>query len=227
MPNPWFRLYAEFSKDPKIQSLDETLQRRFVMLLCLKCNDELNKLTDEELAFALHISIEQLEETGEIFKKKGFIDGTWEISNWNKRQFISDISTERSRLYRKRQKTKKICNGKEPLQKRNGNVSATPPDTDTDTDTDIKILIAGTIILSDGSEYKIEQSFIDNIKKSYPDVDIKKQIKLMTAWCISNPKKRKTKIGAKRFINNWFSSAQEKAEEKRKENNDPKYEYAN
>lgn len=37
MANDWFRLYADFASNPKIQVLPETLQRRYVMLLCMKC----------------------------------------------------------------------------------------------------------------------------------------------------------------------------------------------
>ena len=98
--------------------------------------------------------------------------------------------------------------------------------TDTDTDTNKRIVV-GTFLLSDNSEYEIEQSFIDKIKNAYPDINVKKEIKLITAWCIANPKKRKTRQGATRFINNWFSTAQKTAEEKKKFDNDPKYECVN
>lgn len=99
--------------------------------------------------------------------------------------------------------------------------------TNTDTNTDIKELVVGAFTLSDNSEYEIEQSFIKNIKNAYPDVNIIKEIKLMSSWCFANPKKRKTRQGAKRFINNWLASAQKVAEVDRKKNNDPQYEYAN
>jgi hypothetical protein len=36
--NQWFRMYSEFATDPKVQSMDETLQRRFTMFLCLHCS---------------------------------------------------------------------------------------------------------------------------------------------------------------------------------------------
>ncbi len=130
MKNPWFRLYAEFAFDPKIQSMSETLQRRFVMLLCLKCNDDLRCITKDELCFALRIPEEELEKTKVSFIEKGFIDESWDIIKWNKRQYISDNSTERSRKHRALKK-------KASLQ-RCKSVSATAPDTDTDTDTDNK-----------------------------------------------------------------------------------------
>ena len=43
MSLPWFRLYAEFSGDPVIQSLAFEDQRHFVVLLCLKCSGLLDR----------------------------------------------------------------------------------------------------------------------------------------------------------------------------------------
>ena len=92
--HPWFRLYAEFGDDPKIQMLPEALQRRFVMLLCLRCREVLATLNEDQVAFHLRISPEELQKTKLAFIEAGFIDEHWEITNWNKRQFISDNSTE-------------------------------------------------------------------------------------------------------------------------------------
>lgn len=120
----WFRMYSEFASDPKVQSMDETLQRRFVMLLCLNCSGELEQLTHDELAFALRLTPEVLHETLAVFKSKGFLDAEGKIRNWNKRQYKSDTSTERVRKHR------------QDKVKRTGNVSATPSDTESDSDTE-------------------------------------------------------------------------------------------
>jgi len=116
----WFRLYNEFAFDPKIQTLSETLQRRFIMLLCLQNNNDLQKLTPDEIAFALRITPEELSETQKIFIKKGFIDDEFTILNWDKRQYISDNSTQRVRKHRQKQD--------ETLQKRSETVTVTPPE---------------------------------------------------------------------------------------------------
>ena len=126
MKNPWLRLYAEFAFDPKIQSMSETFQRRFIMLLCLKCNDDLKNIENDEIAFALRISIDELSETKQLFMKKNFIDNDWNFRTWDKRQFKSDTSTNRVRKHREKQQVNDV--------KRYGNVSVTPPDTDTDTE---------------------------------------------------------------------------------------------
>jgi hypothetical protein len=120
MTMPWCRLHADFATDPKMQSMDETFQRRFIMLLCLQCTGDLMQLSDDEVACALRITPDELQQTKDLFSKKGFINGDWGLKNWDKRQYKSDTSTERVQKHREK--------------KRSGNVSVTPPDTDTDTD---------------------------------------------------------------------------------------------
>lgn len=132
----WFRLYAEFATDPKVQSMSETFQRRFIMLLCYKCNDDLQQLSEEELAFAMRIDAEELKKTKEALLKKGFIDQNWVILNWDKRQFKSDSSSDRVRLHREKKKSGIKDEENETLQKRCRSVTETAPDTDTESDTE-------------------------------------------------------------------------------------------
>jgi hypothetical protein len=134
MKNPWFRLYGEFSSDPKVQSMSETFQRRLVMLFCLRCRDDLPGLTEEEIRFALHISPSEFSKTKNLFVEKGFIRSDFTIINWDKRQFISDDVSQR--VQRHRDKVKRYRNVTETEMKRPCNENETAPDTDTDTDTD-------------------------------------------------------------------------------------------
>lgn len=104
MANPWFRMYAEFASDPKVQMLSEPMQRRLVMLFCMRCSDVTVTLSDEEMAFHLRISVDELAQTKALFIDKGFIDSAWNISNWDKRQKASDTSAARTREYRERRR---------------------------------------------------------------------------------------------------------------------------
>jgi hypothetical protein len=136
MSNPWFRMYSEFSHDPKVQMLSEAMQRRYIMLMCLRCSNSLVTLHAEEVAFQLRISNEDLTETKALFIAKGFIDSEWNLLNWEKRQFASDTSKARVAKYRVLQKEKQKEGGNDhvTLQKQKSNAL----DTDTDTDTDKK-----------------------------------------------------------------------------------------
>src|SRR5258708_852232 len=103
MGNLWFRLYSEFSDDPKVQMLPESMQRRLIMLFCSKCKQE--TLQEQQRAFHWRITMAELVETKALFVECGFIDEKWNLLNWNKRQFISDSSTDRVRRYRERNET--------------------------------------------------------------------------------------------------------------------------
>lgn len=98
MANPWFRLYSEFQDDPKIQLLSEPMQRRFIMLLCSRCKVE--DLTDEVIAFQWRMSISEIRDTKQVFIEAGFIDEHWKVSAWDKRQYVSDKSTDRVKKFR-------------------------------------------------------------------------------------------------------------------------------
>jgi hypothetical protein len=66
--------------------------------------------------------------TKEIFMQQGFIDAEWNLLNWNRRQFLSDSSTDRVRRHREALKQD------ETLHETERNVTVTAPDTDTDTE---------------------------------------------------------------------------------------------
>lgn len=126
---PWFRMYSEFATDPKVQMLSEADQRRFIMLLCLRCSNGDVTLHDDEIAFQLRISNDEWVSTKAVLLAKKLIDDDSTPVSWDKRQYVSDSSAARVRAHRERKKkeAKQACN-----------VTVTPPDTDTDTDTDIR-----------------------------------------------------------------------------------------
>lgn len=136
MSNPWFRMYSEFSHDPKVQMMSEAMQRRYMMLMCLRCSNSLVTLHETEIAFHLRISNEEMAETKALFIAKGFIDKDFNLINWEKRQFASDTSKARVAKHRALQKEKQSAggNGNVTLLKRNDNAL----DTDTDTDTELE-----------------------------------------------------------------------------------------
>ena len=136
MSNPWFRMYAEFAHDPKVQMLPEVMQRRYVMLMCMRCSNALVTLQADEIAFHLRIDAAQLEETKALFLAKGFINEAWELLNWEKRQFSSDTSAQRVAKHRAAKKAAEEAarNGHVTLPQQKSNAL----DTDTDTDTEEK-----------------------------------------------------------------------------------------
>lgn len=118
----WFKLYAEFASDPKVQSMSEPMQRRLVMLYCLKCQGDLAKLDDEEIALALRITMSELEKTRELFRRKGFIGDRWSLPAWEKRQATTD-KTAAERMRRMRANRAEPANGVTEPVTRNSRVT--------------------------------------------------------------------------------------------------------
>lgn len=127
MANPWFRMYAEFATDPKVQMMSEANQRRFIMLLCLRCSNDDETLRDDEVAFQLRISEDEWTQTKAAFLAKGLINESNTPAAWDKRQFVSDSSAERVRKHREKKKE---------AVKRQRNVTETSPEAEADTETD-------------------------------------------------------------------------------------------
>jgi len=118
MSNPWFRMYAEFANDPKVQMLSEVNQRRFVMLLCFRCSNDDETFQDEHVTFQLRISNDEWNKTREILLANNLINEHNIPRGWNKRQFLSDSSTERVKKHREKKKregnvTETKCNALE------------------------------------------------------------------------------------------------------------------
>ena len=66
------------------------------------------------------------------------------------------------------------------------------------------------IPLKDGSEGEILTDFFNEMELTYGSVDIMAELKKARAWCLSNPEKRKTQRGLKKFVNGWMSRANDK-----------------
>lgn len=111
----WFRMYAEFASDPKVQLLSFDDQRHFVVLLCLKCSGTLDSATpssefrDRMLAKALGLSHVTFHEASRRLIEVGLIDDNYQPTAWSARQYDSDSSVERTRAWRARQKTERHC----------------------------------------------------------------------------------------------------------------------
>lgn len=66
------------------------------------------------------------------------------------------------------------------------------------------------LVLNDGSEWRPTEALFAEYVRLYPNVDVKQQFNVMRSWCLSNPKKRKTRRGITRFVNSWLAREQDK-----------------
>lgn len=73
------------------------------------------------------------------------------------------------------------------------------------------------IPLIDGTEFGVTEEMLDSYKKLYPAIDVEQEVRSMIGWCDANPKNRKTRGGAKKFINSWLSRSQNRAPRQQKD----------
>ena len=64
--------------------------------------------------------------------------------------------------------------------------------------------------LNDNSVYQIKKSVLDEMQLLYPAVSIENEFRKMRGWLLTNPTRRKTKRGIKKFYNAWLSKEQDR-----------------
>ena len=74
--------------------------------------------------------------------------------------------------------------------------------------------MAGSFKLNDGSLYDVTEDALANLQKLYPGVNGKQELNKIIGWAEANPTLRKTRRGAPRFLNSWFSRAQDQSSKK-------------
>lgn len=63
--------------------------------------------------------------------------------------------------------------------------------------------------LNDKSLFPIYEDDLVKYRDLYPAVNVEQELRNMVGWIDSNPKKRKTKSGIKKFVNSWLSKEQD------------------
>lgn len=96
----WLKLHSEIAFDPKVTSMTEAYRWRLVSLMCAHKLGMMPGLSDPELAGWMRISVADLKRTKDMFLTKRFIDETWKLINWEKRQQETSAAAERMRRHR-------------------------------------------------------------------------------------------------------------------------------
>lgn len=127
----WWRAHASALDDPKVQRLPGETFKAWFNVLCLACLHDgmLPPLSD--IAFKLRKSEEATTKLLDALKEAGLIDIGAEgcmPHNWNKRQYKSDVSTERVQRFREQRRNDEETFPKRPQR------SESESDTETDTE---------------------------------------------------------------------------------------------
>jgi hypothetical protein len=123
MSNPWFRTYVDLIDNPKFIKLGPDLARALLMMWCVAGQNDGKLPPIEDIAIKFRMSEARSQKLIDELKRGGWIDQTetgLTPHNWAKRQYKSDVSSNRVKQFRERRR----------------NVSETPPDTEADTEAD-------------------------------------------------------------------------------------------
>ena len=202
-----FVMYTEYLKHIQKLSMDQRGEL-FTAILCYASGEELPEL-DAAADMAFSFIKERMDRDNEAYLEK--------CRKRSEAGKLGGRPTAKANGSSEKQTKAKKANGF--FEKQNN------PDTDTeyDTDTDInsndnnifapddKSPCAGKFLLNDGTEYDVSENDVVTYQQLYPGIDVMQELRNIQAWCLSNPKNRKTRSGAKRFLNSWLSSAQNSA----------------
>jgi len=75
---------------------------------------------------------------------------------------------------------------------------------------EVRVLPLIELPLNDNSAHGVTREDMEEYVRLYPAVDVMQELRCMRGWCLSNPQKRKTKHGIRRFITGWLSRAQDR-----------------
>jgi hypothetical protein len=121
----WFRMYETVLDDPKVQRLPGDTFKGWVNLLCLAKRHDGVLPEIGDIAFALRLSETEVRLLLETLMRAGLIDdGDAGLTphNWGGRQYLSDVSTDRVKRFRERERNVSET------------VVETPPETETETE---------------------------------------------------------------------------------------------
>lgn len=226
----WFRCYTEIKRDRKLRRLPINFRWIWVAILAMaKESPVQGKLlisekipaTIEDIADESAADIEETEQAIQKFIEQDMMheeDGVMILTNWDKRQYVSDNSTARVRKYREQKR--------ETLPKRFGNNEVTPPETETDTETDTEKEEEGpekpeTLSSPSSQEreclkqlkavpkypfiYQKDLEYLRSLAVDFPTVDLLTELKKWKTYKLDHPLKKGS--NARLQIRNWFENA--------------------
>lgn len=232
MPNdPKWRTISRVSNQPV-----SLVQAVFIHLLVSASRNVTRghvDVTPEDLASALDVTESEIIAVLEAMQGR-VLDGNF-VSGWDKRQVIREDSgnssttaksaAERKREQRERQKAEGKSHDMSQHVTQESRRVTTDKDKDKDKDKRSKNIMSGTeqvqpqtsepvfisLPLSDGgSQFDVTESYLREQMSLYPGVNIEQELRNMRGWLDSNPAKRKTQRGIKRFITTWLQNSQDK-----------------
>lgn len=199
-----FVMYTEYLKHIKRLDMNQRGQL-FTAILCYASSAELPEL-DAVTDMAFSFIQDRMDRDMAAYMEK--------VEKRKEAGKLGGRPTKANGFSEKQEKAKK-ANGFSEKQKKPDTV----PVTDTVPDTVYKKLLApddkspcaGKFLLNDATEYEVSENDVVIYQQLYPGIDVMQELRNIQAWCLSNERNRKTRNGAKRFLNAWLSRAHNSA----------------
>ena len=231
----WIKITTDIFDDDKILLIESLPEADSIIviwfkLLCLagKQNNSGVFLLNDRIAFTdkmlatifrrkestVQLALKTFEEFGMI----EIVDGVITIPNWGKHQSLDQLEKRKEymRGYMKnyREEQRRLASKDNCKVNSKCNVNSLDKEGDKEGDKSIESnngeTPVWTLLLNDKTEYPVYQGYIDQMQELYPAVNVDVEFRKMSAWCINNPDKRKTKRGITKFINSWLSKEQDR-----------------
>ena len=90
----------------------------------------------------------------------------------------------------------------------NANVNANVTSSEADASAPSQTTVA-SFTLNDKTRYEVTAEELEYYKRLYPAVDVEQELRKIEGWCDANPKNRKTRAGARKFLNSWLARTQD------------------
>lgn len=215
----WFRLYGDMPSDPKIGTLTDGEFRTWIELLCAASKTEQSGdtgLNADTIDWALRrdvtVTLPRLLERELVTVGD---NGNYFIRAWEKRQYKSDTSADRTRRYRAKLKASAAVeskNGTVTSQKRHGDALEADTEQIQIQNKEANASSAPTEKVSLGADGKwanVSPALLSTWSTAYPALSLDAELSKAAAWVIANPKNKKSNYA--RFLTNWLSRAQDSA----------------
>lgn len=218
--NPWFRMYTDFLRDPKMLSLAFEDQRHFIAILALKSEGTLDSgatgaMLDRMVAQFIWVDYSAIGEVKRRLIEADLIEQDWQPIAWNRRQFVSDhdpTGAERQRRYRQKRRDDERDALRNGDSNGEGDASVTLPEQNRTEQrqnrTEGRARKRATPI---PAHFPITDSMRDWAKANASSVDVERETAKFIDWAQATGKSYKDHIAAWR---NWIRKAGEFAAER-------------
>ena len=188
---PWIKLHAKTLESYDFGCLQDA-SKAHLMLIWLLASRTKNRLPYDAVWIGNKIQAREPVNLDEL-QDSGFIE-----------VFENASALQATSLRDARPETERETDTEEETDKDACAEPASPPSAPS------PVFITIPVVGSGIGEAEVTDAMVTEWEPVYPGVDVRQQLRHMREWCVSNPAKRKTARGLRRFITAWLAREQDR-----------------